>query len=77
MAAAWVPGPLSEAGGGAGGVCAAGPGLWSLCWPGWGSRSEPASRWILWGRLRVVAWGPLSTASGVRASQGAVSQGWW
>lgn len=76
VAAAWVPGPRSEAGGGAGGVCAAGSGLWSLCWPGWGSRSEPASRWIPWGRLRVAAGGPLSTVSGVRASRGAVSLGW-
>lgn len=44
VAAAWVPGPSSEVGGGAGGVCAAGWGLWSPCWPGWGWRSEPASR---------------------------------
>lgn len=43
------------------GVCAAGPGLWSPCWPGWGSSSEPASHLVLWDRLkRVAAGGPLS-----------------
>ena len=63
------------------GVCVQGPGLWSPCWPGWGSRSEPASRSVPWDRLREwppgVRCAPAQVTGVGGVTWGRCPPGWW